>query len=332
MAPWRERIITGRGHVRYGVREELPLNAHLPFAAADPASLLAGGAKRRLHCGLVNLPCQRTFSTMKLLPFVASLTVLALAALPVWGSDRPANDRRPKLVMLVAGQSYETERTLPLFAEQFLNPDFRVAILGGAMKNPRNRFDHIEELADADVLLVSVWRRAPPKEQMALIRRHVESGKAVVGIATASHAFALRKGLTVADGSVAWPEWGADVIGGNYTGHHPIGIVTRVTAADPAHPILRGVMLPFYSKMELNQVLPLNPAAHPILTGAIEGRPPEPAAWTFQHYGKGRTFFTPLGHPEDFTNPAFQQLLLNGIRWAANLPITVNPTAAPRKK
>ncbi|MEY4939982.1 MAG: hypothetical protein RIQ93_1717 [Verrucomicrobiota bacterium] len=269
---------------------------------------------------------------MKLLPLIAAMTALYLVALPAWGSDRPANPRRPKLVMLVAGQSYETERTLPRFAAEFLQAQFEVAILTGAMKNPGHRFDHIQELANADVLLVSVWRRAPPQDQMALIRRHVEAGKAVVGVATASHAFALRKGLTAADGSVAWPEWGAEVIGGNYTGHHPIGIITAVTAADPAHPILRGVTLPFYSKMELNQVLPLHPAAHPILTGTIEGKPPEPVAWTLQHSGKGRTFFTPLGHPEDFTNPAFQQLLLNGIRWAANLPIAPNSPPERGKK
>jgi type 1 glutamine amidotransferase len=266
---------------------------------------------------------------MKLLPL---WLIVMLAPLTAWAGERTTDASRPKLVMLVAGQSYETERTLPVFAAQFLQPEFRVVILGGAMKNPGNRFDHIEELADADILLVSVWRRAPPQDQMALIRRHVEAGKPLVGIATASHAFALRKGLVAAEGSVAWPEWGARVIGGNYTGHHPIGLITKVTAADPGHPILRGVTLPFESKMELNQVLPLEPAAHAILTGTIEGRPSEPAAWTFRHYGNGRTFFTPLGHPEDFTHPAFQRLLLNGIRWAADRPIGPASPAAARTK
>jgi type 1 glutamine amidotransferase len=71
--------------------------------------------------------------------------------------------------------------------------------------------------------------------------------------------------------------------------------------------------------MELNQVSPIDPKTHAILSGSLAGFPAEPAAWTFTHIGHGRTFFTPLGHPEDFENPSFQRLLLNGIRWAAGL-------------
>jgi type 1 glutamine amidotransferase len=73
--------------------------------------------------------------------------------------------------------------------------------------------------------------------------------------------------------------------------------------------------------MELNRVRPLQPKAHSILSGSIDGQEPEPVAWTFEHFGGGKTFFTPLGHPQDFTQPAFQRLLRNGIRWAAGLPI-----------
>src|SRR5262245_21172500 len=112
---------------------------------------------------------------------VGSLTPLA---------SQVAGGQRKKLVILIAGQSYETDRTLPAFATQFLSEQFRTVTVTGAMTNPGHRFDRIEELADADLLLVSVWRRAPPKEQLALVRRHVDAGKPVVGIGTASHAFA----------------------------------------------------------------------------------------------------------------------------------------------
>ena len=264
-------------------------------------------------------------------PFAVAglLVATVIAGLPTPASAQPAKDPRPKLVMLIAGQSYETDRTLPAFAARFLEAQFQVVICEGAMTNPANRFERSEEIADADILVVSVWRRAPPREQLALIRRHVESGKPVVGIATSSHAFTLRQGASPASGSQDWPEWGPRVIGANYTSHHPIRFITTVTAMDPADPLLAGVTLPFTSKMELNLVRPLSPGAHAFLTGTIEGQAPEPVAWTFQHYGGGKTFFTPLGHPEDFTNPAFQRLLLNGIRWAAGLPVTA---ADPRKR
>lgn len=254
--------------------------------------------------------------------FLGQLAGFALAVFLVGGTPlraEAAKDNRKKLVMLIAAQSYETERTLPIFAARFLASEFRVVTVTGAMTNPQHRFDHLEEIADADVLLVSVWRRAPPQDQLDVVRRYVQSGRPVVGICTASHAFARRKGAPLGAGQTDWPEWGAAVIGGNYTGHRPIGLITKVTASDPSHPILAGVTLPFRSKMELNQVSPIDSKAHAILSGSLDGLPAEPVAWTFTHSGNGRTFFTPLGHPDDFENPSFQRLLLNGIRWAADL-------------
>ncbi|MFO7178599.1 MAG: ThuA domain-containing protein [Pseudomonadota bacterium] len=45
--------------------------------------------------------------------------------------------------------------------------------------------------------------------------------------------------------------------------------------------------------------------------------PDHPVAW-YKEVGSGRMFYTNLGHrPETYRNPAFQQHLLEGIRWAA---------------
>jgi type 1 glutamine amidotransferase len=32
-------------------------------------------------------------------------------------------------------------------------------------------------------------------------------------------------------------------------------------------------------------------------------------------------FYTSLGHPDDFAEPAFRRLLLNGILWALRQPV-----------
>lgn len=53
-------------------------------------------------------------------------------------------------------------------------------------------------------------------------------------------------------------------------------------------------------------------------TGAdsVYNRPPYPATWARMH-GKGRVFYTSMGHREDvWNNPVFQSLLSGGIRWA----------------
>jgi type 1 glutamine amidotransferase len=62
---------------------------------------------------------------------------------------------------------------------------------------------------------------------------------------------------------------------------------------------------------------------HVILVQETEGmkgptyqRPPFPATWAHK-YGKGRVFYTSLGHREDiWKNKIFQQILLGGIAWA----------------
>ncbi|MEO7577283.1 MAG: ThuA domain-containing protein [Massilia sp.] len=58
-------------------------------------------------------------------------------------------------------------------------------------------------------------------------------------------------------------------------------------------------------------------------------RPPYPSTWARRH-GKGRVFYTAMGHREDvWTNPMFQQLLFGGISWAVgNLDVDVTPNMA----
>ena len=52
------------------------------------------------------------------------------------------------------------------------------------------------------------------------------------------------------------------------------------------------------------------------MTGPMYQRPPFPSTWA-RYSGKGRVFFTAMGHREDvWSNPVFQQILLGGIAWA----------------
>ena len=66
---------------------------------------------------------------------------------------------------------------------------------------------------------MSVRRRTLAKFQMINLRRHLNTGKPLVGIRTASHAFASRRRKPSPDG-VEWPGFDAEILGGNYTGHH----------------------------------------------------------------------------------------------------------------
>lgn len=249
---------------------------------------------------------------------LAALLGLLLTSLPLHAARGEGRDARKKLVMLIAEHEYETATTLPKFAAEHLQKDFKVVTVTGSLAPGETAFDGIEALADADVLLVSVRRRTPPKAQLDLIRRHVSSGKPVIGIRTASHAFSLSRNQTLEEGNAEWPTFDAEVLGGNYLNHHGNQLVTTVTAAEPGRssPLLRGVSLPFKSESSLYRNTPLRPGARPILKGEVEGKPPEPVAWTFTRADGGRTFYTSLGGPGDFKKPAFVQLLRNGIEWA----------------
>src|SRR6266542_2223186 len=209
---------------------------------------------------------------MKTLVRLLACLVLALASLH-------AADARKNLVMLIAEPEYDTAKTLPDFAAKFLEKDFHVVIVSGTPGANETSFDHIDEVSSADVLLVSVRRRTPPKAQLEVIRRYVAAGKPVVGIRTASHAFALGKGQKLADGNADWPQWDEQVIGGNYANHHGKGPPIAVATLNPKHPILRGVPASFTSESTLYRNTPLRAGALALLSGTIPNQPTEPLAW-----------------------------------------------------
>ena len=80
-------------------------------------------------------------------------------------------------------------------------------------------------------------------------------------------------------------------------------------------------MTAFESAGSLYKVSPLAKDCTVLLTGTAGDHPPEPVAWVREKAdGRGRVFYTSLGHPDDFKAPAFAALLKNGIRWAAGVP------------
>jgi type 1 glutamine amidotransferase len=150
---------------------------------------------------------------------------------------------------------------------------------------------------------------------MQVIKDYIMAGHPVVGIRTASHAFVVR-GTKPKDTELDWPTWDADIFGGSYTNHYADGPTPTITAADPNSPLLKDVKLPFVSKSKLYKVSPLKSDARAILIGTIPDHPAEPVAYTAKHIGGGRAFYTSLGGPSDFDDPAFQRLLVNALKWA----------------
>ena len=234
-------------------------------------------------------------------------------------------DKRPHVVFLIGEDEYHTETTLPSFAAAHLAKDTKISYIFDSPTD-KNDFPGLHLLDDADLILVSVRRRLLPNDQLALIRRFVASGKPVVAIRTASHAFAPRN-QSIPEGHSAWTEFDADILGGHYVGHHGPSAVLPVSLVpqQSTHPILKDVDLSHLKlRASLYKVTPLAPSATPLLTAQFDNLPPEPVLWTNLTPSAARVVYTSLGAPENFSQPPFQRLLRNAIDYSLNRPPSVN--------
>ncbi|MBI2826910.1 MAG: ThuA domain-containing protein [Planctomycetia bacterium] len=116
------------------------------------------------------------------------------------------------------------------------------------------------------------------------------------------------------------------MLGGEFISHGPQQ-KSRQVIASPKFPGLAGAADGSGTAFKLNDewysLKNFAPDLHVILVQDTQGmngkdyeRPPYPATWARRH-GKGRVFYTSMGHREDvWTNPKFQQILLGGLAWA----------------
>lgn len=251
------------------------------------------------------------------------MTLALVLGTVLGGSPGPVvQTEHPHIVFMIGEDEYHTWETLPAFAKQELEPrGYRVTIIN-ARTDDKNDFPGlVEALRTADLLFLSTRRRTPPAAQLDAVRAYLASGKPLVGIRTACHAFALRPNDPPAPGGhTTWQEFDPEVLGGHYTNHHPAGPTTTISirAGAEHHPILQDVRVnALVGHGSLYKVRPLAPTATPLLIGNIPGEQSEPVAWTHTFGPKqARVFYTSLGHPDDFADSEFRRLLLNALRWA----------------
>ncbi len=230
-----------------------------------------------------------------------------------------------KHVAFVIGEpEYSSHLTMPGIADELnvrLGYKTTLCVTSSVPDEPHfavSEFSHLDALSDADLMVIFTRFRVLPDRQMEQLKDFMDSGRPIVGLRTATHSFHFPQGS-------AWHSWndgfGRDVFGTPWISHHGHSSRTDVSIISEAeaHPILRGVSANFRTRSWLYHVLPLSKPCAQLLWGKSvepECKPKEnPVAWTTTH-NKARVFFTSLGHPEDFTVPAFRTLLINGIRWA----------------
>jgi hypothetical protein len=164
-----------------------------------------------------------------------------------------------------------------------------------------------EALAGYDgIVLASTTGDLPVADRDALVA-WVEAGHAVIGIHAAADTFH------------GFPPF-LDLLGGEFARHGPQAKV-HVLVADRGHLATRALEPSFDVFDEIYQFKRFDPArVHLLLT--LDAHPETgakgsfPLAWT-REPGRGRVFYTALGHRADvIASPWFREHLLGGIRWA----------------
>ena len=240
-------------------------------------------------------------------------------------------DVKKEVCFIIGENEYHTWETLPEFAQSELAwRGYRLSFVTASEKVDDNDFKNWEAIRQADLVVVSTRRRTPPKPLLDALRAHLAAGKPLVGIRTASHGFELRDQKTPTD--TTWPNFDTEILGGDYQDHYGKGpgkiTVVKAIPETAGNPILNNVSPEFRSESHLYRSRNLFSTVTPLLQGQTEdGKSAvEPVAWINTRENR-RVFYTSLGGPEDFADPNFRRLLLNGMLWAMNDFI---PPAQPR--
>ena len=172
---------------------------------------------------------------------------------------------------------------------------------------------------------------------------YVRSGKGFIGTHSATDTFHTdnesKKGPDryVNHGTNADPY--ACFIGAEFIIHGAQQVATN-RVIDPSFPGFENAGDSFAFQEEWYSLKDFSPDDHvltvidaPHMKGPMYERPAYPNTWARKE-GKGRVWYTAMGHREDvWTNPTFQQILVGGIKWAlGEVPADVTPnikTAAP---
>ena len=171
-----------------------------------------------------------------------------------------------------------------------------------------------KKLASIDLLMFYTSGDLPiSKENRKAFEAWIRSGKAFVGVHSATDTY--RK-----------PGWYASFINGSFAGH-PWGAGSKLTVSvhEPGHPAVSMLGREFKFRDEIYQYVNYDPASVRVLYSLNMAKSDKkmpyhvPVCWV-REIGKGRLFYTNLGHREDtWTNPLFKKHLLAGIRWALKL-------------
>ncbi|HZZ70713.1 MAG TPA: hypothetical protein VFE24_00560, partial [Pirellulales bacterium] len=193
----------------------------------------------------------------------AVLLGLIVPALPTWsaaagivydGFDGPGKGKH--IVFVSGDEEYRSEEGLPQLAKILAkHHGFKCTVLfaidpkTGTINPDISNIPGTDALKTADLMIIQTRFRHLPDDQMKPLADYIESGKPIMGLRTATHAFA---GLSGQYAKYNWDnkEWkggfGRNVLGetwvNHWGGHGSQSTRGIIVKGEENHPILRGIV------------------------------------------------------------------------------------------
>jgi type 1 glutamine amidotransferase len=261
-----------------------------------------------------------------------------------------------KHIVLVSGdEEYRSEEALPMLAQILSQKHgFDCTVLfaidpstGEIDANNPSNIPGLEHLAKADLMFIFTRFRELPDAQMKYIDQYIQSGKPVVALRTATHAFMYKKNpksiyakYDFQSKVKGWENgFGKKILGETWIDHHgkhgsegTRALIDGIQQ-NKHHSILNGVK-DIWGPTDVYTIKQLPADAQVLLygqstSGMTASSPVNlnksimPVAWTRTYTSdsgkKGKVFATTMGAAIDLMNEDLRRLLVNACYWATGI-------------
>ncbi len=273
---------------------------------------------------------------------------------------------RGKHIVLVSGdEEYRSEEALPQLAKILSQRHgFRCTQLFSQKRDTaeidpdeRGYIPGLGALADADMLVLFTRFRRLADEDMQHIRDFVAAGKPLLGIRTATHAFAYEKDSKSVHAAWTWNNadgsggFGRQILGETWISHHGRhgSESTRGVIPEPmrSHPILRGVK-DVWGPTDVYGIRSLPADAQVLLEGAVldgmtsdsqpvadeRNNPRTPICWLRQRQLENgqvqRIVASTIGAAIDLQSEHLRRLFINACYWGMGLEEAIGAASDAR--
>lgn len=274
------------------------------------------------------------------------------------GTEGPGNGKH--IVLMAGDEEYRSEEGLPMLGKLLAQRHgFKCTVLfsqdesGTIDPNNSSNIPGMHLLAEADLAICQFRFRELPDQDMKHFVDYLQSGKPIIAIRTATHAFNYAKNKLSPYAKYSWnsKEWpggfGQQVLGDTWVNHHgqhgsesTRGLIDGTHAK---HPVLRGVV-DVWGPTDVYGIVRLQPTDTVLLHGLTiagmePGDPPNyekalmPIVWVRDYVWEEngnttRALTSTIGAAVDLQSEDLRRMFVNACYWLTGLEVPEKADAA----